>query len=115
MTLPMLASASMPEGITPNGAVCLYANSGGLKINAAVLGTSKSRRLIPIVDHHGCWVALLRIEQQFRGVRIRTESLDANRRPTAGAWIEAKDETDIELNWDIDSQGRCRYLVMNAF
>lgn len=98
-----------------SGCICLYANCGSIKVNTAPIRNNKNKSLIPLVDETGRWIALLRIEQQFRGVRIRTEVLDQHQRACAGSWVEATDDTNIELNWDIDESGKCKYLSMSAY
>lgn len=97
------------------GALRLSVASGDLAVNAASLIGQKARRVLPILDQNGNWIALLRIEQEGTGLRLRTEILGVGRRPQAGAWISANDDDSVELNWDIDDNGRCRYLAMNAY
>ena len=97
-----------------SGAIRLCAATGDLIINAASLAGHKARRLIPVLDHHGRWVALLRLEQHQEGLRIRTEVLGHDRRPRPGGWVAAAEDASIELSWEIAEDGGCRYLAMNA-
>lgn len=105
---------SLPPPVIAS-AVRLSLASGDLVINAASLLGRRSHRLLPILDMNGNWVALLRVEQEGTGLRLRTEILGVGHRPKAGAWIAADDHASIEISWDIDEDGRCRYLAMNAY
>lgn len=119
MMLNMTRQTTIPTSVAQHpaagGLIRLYATSGDLVLSASALAGTKTRRLIPVVDQHGQWVALLRIELDIGGLRLRTEVLGADRKPRAGGWVEAAEDATIELSWELNDQGQCLYLAMNAY